>query len=96
MAMKEHIKSRALKLFWIALTGGITIFTLIVSVRTIGDMMATSRSTDAVELKIEEYSSQIEADSLFIEQLNTPEFLERYAREEFNMQRAGETVYIME
>ena len=94
--MKERIKDRALKLFWIALTGGITIFTLVVSVRTIGDMIATSRSTDAVEVKIEEYRSQIEADSLFIEQLNTPDFLERYAREEFNMQRAGETVYIME
>ena len=94
--MKERIKDRALKLFWIALTGGITIFTLVVSVRTIGDMIATSRSTHAVEVKIEEYRSQIEADSLFIEQLNTPDFLERYAREEFNMQRAGETVYIME
>ena len=42
------------------------------------------------------YRSQIESDSLFIEQIhNSPEFAERYAREKYNMQRANETVYIL-
>ena len=50
----------------------------------------------AVRVEHDRLLRGIEADSLFIENLNSEEFLETYAREQFNLQRPGETVYIFE
>ena len=75
------MKIRITKGFWVVLTAVIAVFTLYVMIRTVAHIARTH--------------SRI-ADSLFIENLNSEEFLETYAREQFNLQRPGETVYIFE
>ena len=42
------------------------------------------------------YVEQIQRDSLLINNLKSDEFLERYAREKYNMQRKNEEVFIVE
>lgn len=42
-----------------------------------------------------ELLENLAADSVLLERLDDPEFLERYARERYLMRRAGETVYII-
>ena len=85
------------KYFWISLTAVIAIFTVIVSVRTVGDMVRTNRQSRESELRIAQLESSIARDSSFIHQLTTsPDFLETFAREKYHMQRPGETVYILE
>lgn len=82
---------------WIALTAVIALGTLWVSINTIGDMISTHVDRRVVEEKIEILEKKIEADSIFIRDITTsPEFMERFARETYHMQRQGETVYIME
>ena len=41
------------------------------------------------------YLKKIEEDSLVLENLRNAEFLEKYARENFYMKRAGEEIYIV-
>ena len=90
-------RDKAIKYFWLTLTAIIAVFTLIVSVRTVRDMMETNRRRKATEERIVRLEAQIARDSSFIHSLKTsPDFLEAFAREHFHMQRPGETVYILE
>ncbi len=41
------------------------------------------------------YRQKIEADSIVLENLKDPAFLERYARENFYMKRPEETIYLV-
>lgn len=60
-------------------------------------MVRTNTRRSAVNRQIERLEAKIASDSLFIEQITTsPEFMERFAREHYHMQREGETVYILE
>lgn len=94
---EEKLRSKAIKTFWVTLTVGIAIFTLFVSIRTVGDMIETNRRRSEMEQHIGELEAKIARDSMFIKQLTTsPEFLESFAREQYHMQRQGETVYILE
>ena len=43
-----------------------------------------------------ELLENLAADSILLERLDDPEFLERYARERYLMRREGETVYVIE
>ena len=80
-----------------ALTVVIAICTVVVSISTIGDMLRTRSERRIVERKIAVLEKKIAEDSIFIEQITTsPEFMERFARENYNMQRPDETVYILE
>ncbi|MBP3547127.1 MAG: septum formation initiator family protein [Alistipes sp.] len=75
----------------------IAICTVVVSISTIGDTMRTRRNRRAVEERIATLEERIARDSAFIEQISTsPEFMEKFARETYHMQRSGETVYILE
>jgi cell division protein FtsB len=94
--INARIKSNALRAFWITLTAGIAIFTIYTSVHTIRDMQQTKRKSIEVDKEIAMYEARIAADSTATENLKSPEYLERYAREELHMQREGETVYIIE
>ena len=79
------------------LTVLIAICTLYVSIVTVSDMVRTNTRRSAVNRQIERLEAKIASDSLFIEQITTsPEFMERFAREHYHMQREGETVYILE
>lgn len=93
--MKERVKNRVLSLFWITLTGGIAIFTVYTSIRTIGDMRDTNSKISVVDARIAKLQAEIAADSTEIENMKNPEYLERYAREKFHMQRENETVYLI-
>ena len=46
-------------------------------------------------LCIAKLQAEIAADSTEIENMKNPEYLERYAREKFHMQRENETVYLI-
>lgn len=85
------------KMIWIGVTLAIGILTAFVCIRTLSDMVrSTSRSRDLRD-KIEQLEKKIAADSAFIRQINeSPDFLEKVAREQYHMQRPVETVYILE
>ena len=91
------IRSSIVKYFWITLSVAIAIFTVIVSVRTIDDIVQTKKRHAEVEVKVAELQAKITRDSTFIEDLqHSPEFLEKFARESFLLQRRGEDVYVIE
>ena len=93
MVLRESI----VKIPWIALSVAIAIFTIIVSVRTIDDIIETKRRHADVEAKVQELQAKITRDSTFIEDLqHSPEFLEKFAREQFLLQRRGEDVFVIE
>ena len=93
MDLRESI----VKIPWIALSVAIAIFTVIVSVRTIDDIIETKRRHADVEAKVVELQAKITRDSTFIEDLqHSPEFLEKFAREQFLLQRRGEDVFVIE
>jgi cell division protein FtsB len=95
--MKEETKLRIINYFWVVLTVVITICTLYVSVLTVRDMIRTNSQIRDLDEKIETYEAKIKRDSIFIHNISTdPEFMESYAREQYHMQRPGETVYILE
>jgi cell division protein FtsB len=93
----QKIKDRLVKFFWVSLTMVIAIITIVVSVRTVGDLMRTAERREAIEPKLVELQEKITRDSSFIQNLqHSPEFLEKFAREHFLMQREGDIVYILE
>jgi cell division protein FtsB len=94
---KDEKRQRYINIFWVALTVVIAICTIVVSISSIGDMLRTRHDRRIVEAKIENLETKIATDSIFIHKITTsPEFMERFARETYHMQRKGETVYIME
>lgn len=90
------MKIKLTKSFWIGLTAIIAVFTLYVMIRTVAHIARTRSRMADVRVERDRLQRSIESDSLFIENLSSEEFLETYAREQFNLQRPGETVYIVE
>ena len=95
--MKEETKLRIINYFWIVLTVVIAICTIYVSILTIRNTIRTRSQIRELDRQIEFYEEKIERDSIFIKNITQdPEFMESYAREQYHMQRPGETVYILE
>ena len=93
----QKIKDRLVKYLSVSFTLLIPIITIVVSVRTVGDLMRTAERRRAIEPKLVELQEKITRDSTFIQNLqHSPEFLEKFAREHFLMQREGDVVYILE
>ncbi|MBQ5710241.1 MAG: septum formation initiator family protein [Alistipes sp.] len=93
----QKIKDRLVKYLSVSFTLLIAIITIVVSVRTVGDLMRTAERRRAIEPKLVELQEKITRDSTFIQNLqHSPEFLEKFAREHFLMQREGDVVYILE
>ena len=91
------IRSSIVKYFWITLTLAIAIFTIIVSVHTVEDIVKTSKRHAEIEVRVAELQDKITRDSSFIQDLqHSPDFLEKFARESFLLQRSGEVVYSVE
>lgn len=91
------MKNKLGKFIWLGVTLTIGIFTTYICIRTLSDMVRTNARSRELSTKIEQLEKKISADSAFIHQLKTsPEFLEKVAREQYHMQRQGETVYILE
>ncbi len=51
---------------------------------------------DKLENANDYYKKQIEADKKIIDNLNDPDSLEKYAREEYKMKKENEDIYIIE
>lgn len=94
--MKDSTKERIIRYFWVTLTVAIALYTVFVSVRTVGDMSRTNALRAELEAEVAALEAEIARDSTFVEQIqHSPDFLETFAREQYHMQRPGETVYIL-
>jgi len=54
------------------------------------------KEIDKLENANDYYNEQIEADKKIIDNLNDPDSLEKYAREEYKMKKENEDIYIIE
>ncbi len=86
----------ATTMFWRILTIVISVFTLFIIGRSAVSIVKSRVEIHRLERQKAKYLESIAADSTIIEQLKYNEYLERFAREKFNMQRKGERVYIIE
>lgn len=55
-----------------------------------------NKEIDALNVKKEFYESEINSDKKEIKILKTPEGVEKYAREKYNMKKENEDIYIIE
>ena len=55
-----------------------------------------NKEIDALNVKKEFYKSEINSDKKEIKILQTPEGVEKYAREKYNMKKENEDIYIIE
>ncbi|MDC0380465.1 septum formation initiator family protein [Flavobacteriaceae bacterium] len=55
-----------------------------------------NKEIDALNVKKEFYESEISSDKKEIKILQTPEGVEKYAREKYNMKKENEDIYIIE
>ena len=79
--------------FWRALTIVVSILTLFIIGGSVVSIIKSKRHINRLERQKREYLSKIAADSIMLEQLKSDEFLEKFARERYNMQRENEQVY---
>jgi cell division protein FtsB len=84
------------KKIWLAITAVILIYTATLTVRNLFTMIKVRHRTSRLEEQRDHYRARIQEDSAMLAQLNYDEFLEKYARERFHMQRPNEFIYIME
>lgn len=81
--------------FWRALTIVVSILTLFIIGGSVVSIIKSKRHINRLERQKREYLSKIAADSIMLEQLKSDEFLEKFARERYNMQREDERIYII-
>ena len=79
-----------------AITAVILIYTATLTVRNLFTMIKVRHRTSRLEEQRDHYRARIQEDSVMLAQLNYDEFLEKYARERFHMQRPNEFIYIIE
>ena len=84
------------KTIWRVVTAVIFIYTAALTVRNLFTIIKVRHRTSSLEEQRDHYRARIEEDSTMLSQLNYDEFLEKYARERFHMQRANEYIYIIE
>ena len=82
--------------FWRALTIVVSILTLFIIGGSVVSIIKSKRHINRLERQKREYLSKIATDSIMLEQLKSDEFLEKFARERYNMQREDERIYIIE
>lgn len=92
MTNSENIK----KYFWITLTAIAGIFSVSVIAQNLWHAHIISRQISQLEVEQAIYRHRIAEDSTLLERLKYDEYLEQYAREQYRMQRPGETVFIIE
>lgn len=92
---KEAAQSKG-RLFWIVLTVAVVGFTAYVIARNLRHIWNVSRDMAALNREAKGYRASIEADSTLLEHLRYDDYLEEFAREQFNMLRPGEELYIVD
>ena len=79
-----------------AVTAVILIYTSVLTFRNLFTIVKVRHRISRLEEQRDHYRARIEEDSTMLAQLNYNEFLEKYARERFHMQRPNEYIYIIE
>ncbi len=74
---------------------GFIVFMLFFDRNNYIDTQKLNRRIEELEAECQYYRDRIAADSAIIEGLNDNAFLEKFARENFLMQRDGEEVYLI-
>lgn len=90
------MKAKIIKGSWIVVTVVVVGFTLYTIGRNLVHIASTYMLLSELEAEAELYQEQIEQDSTLLQRLNYDDYLEKFARERFNMQHRGEKVYIFE
>lgn len=91
--LKERFGKLQLNM-WRLLTAVVFIYTMVLIGRSVVKIIRTEIDINRLESQREEYLHSIATDSITIEHLKHDEYLEQYARERYNMERKGETVYL--
>lgn len=95
--MTDSTKERVMRYFWRGLIIALAVYTVVVCFSTVWKIVRTRLRTADIKRHIERLETKISRDSAFVEQIqHSPDFLEQFAREQYHMQRSGETVYILE
>lgn len=81
--------------FWIGATLLVTVLTLFAAGRNLIHALRIRGQIRELEREKALCEERIARDSTLIERLGQDDYLERYAREHFHMQRKGEKVYIV-
>lgn len=84
------------KIFWMIITAVAAFFTLVIVGRNVTHTIKTRAKIRQLQREYDEYNAQIQRDSLMLRQLEEDWFLERYARENYHMQRRNEHVFLIE
>lgn len=82
--------------FWRTLTIVVSILTLFIIGKSVISITKSKRHINRLERQKSGYLQKIAVDSTMLEQLKSDEFLEKFARERYNMQRSDERIYIIE
>mgnify|MGYP003313570485 CR=1 FL=1 len=81
--------------FWWIATGIIVLFMLVFVGQNLLHVWELKRDIARLEAEEQHYLERIARDSSLVEQLRHDDYLEEFAREQFQMQRADEEVFIM-
>lgn len=73
----------------------VVIFTLFIMGRNIISIFQSYSAVRHLEQERKMYETSIAEDSILLERLSHDEYLERYAREKYHMQREGEEVFLV-
>jgi len=79
-----------------AVSVSVLVLLIVLFGREVLSSLRVSAEIGDLERRKAELIRSIEADSVLLERLRDPEFLERYARERYLMRKEHETVYIIE
>ena len=103
MAKKIKIKGAIGKLFedasllfWRILTIVVSVLTLFIIGRSVISIIRSQHHINILEREQREYLNRIAEDSIMLNNLKDDQYLEKFARERYNMQRKDERVYIIE
>ena len=103
MAKKIKIKGAVGKLFedasllfWRILTIVVSVLTLFIIGRSVISIIHSQHHINILEREQREYLNRIAEDSIMLNNLKDDQYLEKFARERYNMQRKDERVYIIE
>ena len=80
---------------WRLLTIAISLYAIFVIGRTVLSIIRTSRDIDRLRTEEKRYKSDIARNKAIIEKFDDPQYIEKFAREKYGMQRPDEDVYIM-
>lgn len=83
------------KRFWVAATVVIVVYSMFVVGRNLLHGISIKRQINALTREKDIYRGKIDQDSTLLEQLRYDDYLEEFARENFQMRRSDEEVYII-